>query len=753
MAQPTQTVRGTVTEAITGMPIPSANLRLLPIGQEIAADTEGNFIFTAVPVGRYDLVVTAVGYEPAQMEEIPVSSGKEVVIQIRLHWRVTSLDEIEIRPVTGGRHTSATVSNHVLGVEAAQRFAGGFDDPARLVTAFAGVSGNIGNNAFMVRGNSPQALQWKMEGIEIPVPNHLGDMRSFAGGTVTALSTQLLGNSTFLSGAMPAEYSNALSGVFDLSLRNGNDQQYEHTFQVGVVGIDLASEGPLNKGTGASYNINYRYSTLALVAPLLAEGAGAIQYQDLSFKLHVPTRKAGEFSFWGMGLIDRVGAEAKRDITEWAYDDFRETHTVRMDMGVAGLTHRQQLNKSQYWKTSLAATIRGLDYPIQRLDSSLNEFDKNALDMRYRNIVLSSFIGTKINARINNKTGVNLTNMQYDMDIRQAPRPGDPMQAVVDETGSSNLLAAYTHFSFRPAAALTMHAGLNASLFTLNNRLSIEPRLGIRYQVTPRQSLALAYGLHSRLERLNYYFVQDPQGRDLNKELDFTKAHHLVLGYDLRTSATGSLKAELYYQHLFDVPVVADSSFSLLNQQTYQFDYAQLENTGLGRNVGFELTYNRGFASGYYYMANASIFSSTYRGGDQVWRDTRYNRNFAFNLLMGKEWDLGRRKHNLLGVNGRISYQGGDRYSPVSPVSIPAQQVIYDETNAFSEQYPAALTAHLTVSYRINKKKTSQEISLKILNLTQFEEYVGHRYNYQTRQVEVQREPVVIPNLSYRIDF
>jgi hypothetical protein len=144
------------------------------------------------------------------------------------------------------------------------------------------------------------------------------------------------------------------------------------------------------------------------------------------------------------------------------------------------------------------------------------------------------------------------------------------------------------------------------------------------------------------LERLNYYFIKDNTSQYINKNLGFTKAHHLVLGYDISTSEFTHLKIEAYYQHLFDVPVIGGSSFSLINQQNDWFFDEKLQNTGKGRNYGLDITFEKYLSKGYYYMATVSLFNSQYQGGDNVWRDTRYNRNFALNFLIGKEWLLGK---------------------------------------------------------------------------------------------------------------
>src|SRR5690606_3500731 len=99
-------------------------------------------------------------------------------------------------------------------------------------------------------------------------------------------------------------------------------------------------------------------------------------------------------------------------------------------------------------------------------------------------------------------------------------------------------------------------------------------------------------------------------------------------------------------------------------------------------------------------------------------------------------------------------YQGGDRYSPINTAaSIANESVVFDETNAFSQQYPSAFTSHFTASYKLNKQKVAHEFALKVINLTQYKEYLGFKYNYQTRMVDTDREAIFIPNISYRIEF
>ena len=755
--QHTQTIRGIVTDESSSRPLAFANVAILNTSYSTSTDSAGHFTFGNVSVGRYTIQISMVGYEPYFATEVQVTSGKQVFLDISIKENINTLNEVVINPkIDKGRqlNSMATVSARMLSVDEATRYAGGFDDPARLVSSFAGVSSNVSNNSIVVRGNSPQSLQWKLEGVEIPNPNHFADLDAFGGGGLTALSSQLLANSDFYSGAMPAEYNNALSGVFDIFMRNGNNQKHEHTLQVGLLGIDAASEGPFKKGGKSSYLFNYRYSALALLEPLLPEEAGGTSFQDLSFKLNFPTPRAGTFTIWGIGLADRSGAKAKTEKDERKYHSDIENQDVKQYMGTFGMAHKLFLNDNQYIKSTLASTINALDMSTDRLAEDLSVFPQNRINYKNQTLVLNSFMNTKFSARHTNRTGITGTTMMYDISLDNAKTAGAPLENLVSENGYSTLLSAYSNSTLNLSNTVTLNLGVNGQLFTLNNHYTIEPRVGINYQYSANQAFSFGYGLHSRLERLNYYFIKDDLGKNLNEDLNFSKSHHFVLGYGINLTEHAHLKIETYYQHLFQIPVMRDSSFSMINQQNDWFFNGDLENNGKGRNYGIDLTFEKYLFEGYYYMLTASLFNSKYRDGNGIWHNTRYNRNYAFNFLIGKEWNVGRNDKNVLGLNARLSYQGGERHSPIDlQESQQRQDAIFDESYAFSKQLSPAFTSHFTTSYKINKMNSSHEIAFKVLNASMHKEFMGFDYNYQTKAVDEIREALFIPNLSYKIEF
>ncbi len=755
-----QTIRGIIIDDASNSPVPYVTILVNgKTSTTTTADSNGAFIINNIPVGRYNVEARCQGYESSIQKEIVVAAAKETYLFISLKQKINELTEVVLKPHISKElplNNMATASARMLSVEEAKRYAGGFDDPARLASSFAGVAGNTGENGIMVRGNAPKFLQWKMEGVEIPNPSHFGDLNSIGGGTLTALSSQMLANSDFFTGAFPAEYNNALSGVFDIAMRTGNNRKWEHTFQIGLVGIDASSEGPFRKVGKSSYLFNYRYSTLALLGPALPDNANGLKYQDLSFKLNFPTKKAGTFSLWGIGLRDRAGAKAKTDSTEWKYYNDSEQDEIEQYMGAAGISHKYFFKNSTYIKTTIATTVSGTDWATQKLNNQLSLVPKSSIVNTNYNYILSSTVNKKFSARHTNRTGILITGMQYDIQLNKADNTQQPERNIVDAQGFSSLLSAYSSSSIGITDKLHLTIGIHGQLSTLNNHYTIEPRIGISQQLNTKQSIVLAYGLHSRLEKLNYYFNNSltTGAQQVNKDLNFTKAHHIVASYNLSISDVLHFKAEPYYQYLYNVPVIADSSFSFLNLRNDWFFAEKLQNTGTGNNYGIDLTLEKYISKGYYYLFTASVFDAAYKGGDGVWRSTRFNRNFVFNFLIGKEWYMGKRKQNILSLNTRFCYQGGNRYSPVNTAASNATQgIIYDESHAYNLQTAPALNAHFTASYKMNKKNRTSEISLKLLNITRQPDFKGYKYNLQTNTAEKDLESILIPNLSYKIEF
>ena len=720
-------------------------------------DLEGNFVLEDIKIGRYDIEISYLGYETTIIPEIVVTSAKEVFLNVGLIEQSTSLGEVVIKPrITKENpiNRMASVSARMLSVEETNRYAGGFDDPARLASSFPGVASSVGNNAIVIRGNAPKLLQWKIEDVEIPNPNHFADLGAFGGGGLTALSSNLLANSDFYTGAFPAEYNNAISGVFDIKMRNGNSSEYEHSFEIGAIGLDFASEGPLSKKNKSSYLFNYRYSTLGLVAPLLPEDAQGTNYQDLSFKIKLPSKKMGLFSLWGIGLFDNssTAPETESDLQNY-YQDI-EKQNVKQYMGAMGLNHRLIMSNKAYLNTTLAFSTNGIDLKTDRLNAANELKPENEIDISNSNITFKSYINKKFNSQHTNRTGITLRRLGYNLSLNEVETGNEQLLNIVNEKGSSFLMSWFSSSSIN-INDWNINLGLNGQIFTLNNNYMIEPRIGASYQLNEKNKVSFGYGLHSRIEPLNIYFANtlndlNPQA---NKELDFTKAHHFVLSYDLNITKKIHLKIEPYFQSLFNIPTIDNSTESLLNLQNDWFINDAYKNTGKGQNYGIDLTLEQYINNGFYFLISGSVFNSRYKTDQNEWYNTRFNKNYLFNGLVGKEFRIGKNQ-NLLGFNFKVSVQGGDRYSIIDDEgSLLEKDVVFNETTPFTEQTKTSTILHFTINYEWYRKRTSHKISFKVLNATNFEEFQGFRYNIKTDKVEEFREALIIPNISYKFSF
>jgi len=758
-----QTIKGQVVDNDILIPLPGATVIIIGSDPLIGGttDLDGYFRLENVPLGRYSIQFSYIGYEPSVISELEVGSGKEVVLNIGLKESSVSLNEVVVKANQDKKeplNSMAIISSRQINMEEARRYAGGFDDPAHLASSYAGVAENMNSNGIVIRGNAPKGLLWRMEGLEISNPSHFANMTSFGGGGITALSSQMLASSDFYTSAFPAEFGNALSGVFDIRLRSGNRDKREHAVQVGIMGIDLSSEGPYKKGKGSTYLFNYRYSLFALMEPIMPENAGLIKYQDLNFKTDLPTKKAGIFSIWGIGSTDYSGSRITKNVEDWEYDSDRIEGDGRTYMGALGLTHKLIIGKRSLLNSSMALSGSGLIMENQKMDSNEQLHPNEKIENYSWKYSLSSYLNHKFSSIHTNRTGVTVHLLNYDMLIQEAPVLTEDLISFVDDNGSSELIQAFSQSRFDLSEKVTINAGIHIQYFTLNDHYTIEPRLGIRWKFKPTQSLSFGYGDHSRLEMLFLYLGQQSGQNGFvqpNHDLDFTKSHHFVAGYDLAINENLNFRAEVFYQNLHSVPVRPGTSYSMMNVDQNWFINDSLVNEGSGANYGLDLTLERYMYNGFYYLVTASVFQAKYTGGDDIERSSRYDKNYVINFLAGKEWKVGKgHKNNTIGLNGKFSMIGGDRISPVDEeATYLSKEVVYDETRAFEERKPNVYYLHFTLNYRKNKKKHASIWSFQILNALGSPEFFGYKYNFKYDRIDKDQQTIIMPNISYKVVF
>ncbi len=758
----TQTIRGQIVDKETQSVLPGANIVILNTAplKATVADMEGNFRIEGVPVGRFDVEISYIGFKTQVLSELQVTASKEVVLNIQLQedaFVLSSVNVTAFKDKGGTINSMATISARTFSAEETRRYAGGMDDPARMASAFAGVAvGNVQDNSIIIRGNSPRGVLWRLEGVEIPNPSHFAGANVAGGGFTTLFSNHLLSNSDFFTGAFPSEYGNALAGVFDISFRNGNNENREYALQLGVMGIDLAAEGPFVKGKKASYLINYRYSTFGLIKSFIPSEQ-IPEYQDLSFKFNFPIKNGGQLSLWGIGGNDKNSEPVSSDSTEWIYDWDRIKYDMTTNLGVAGLTYKKIINQSAYIHSSFVASTNNFSMDMKRMDNNLILQDTMFINNTENKYTFSTYINKKFNKKHTNRTGVILDNIGYNTHVRG--RYHGDMMDFNNTSGSSYLMRVYSQSKINLTGNLLVNLGVHAQYLLLNEDISVEPRFGLKYILNSKNALSLGYGNHSQLEPMKVYQYQEENNGQIifpNEDLGFSKAHHFILGYDYNINSNLRLKVEPYYQYLYNIPVVADGTWSMINyEQEFLFNKT-LVNEGTGQNVGIDFTLERFLKNNFYYLATASVFDSKYTAGNGKEYNTRFNKNYVFTLLGGKEFVFDKKegKTSILGINARVSVMGGHRVVPVDEnLSYQEQEIYYDWSNPYVDQNPADIFVDLTISYRTNKQKHSSIWTFQIKNLTGTPSNYMYQYNLRENTVENTSQTIMVPSVSYKIEF
>lgn len=767
---PVQTIRGQVIENETQNAIAGATLMIQDssfTGGAIS-DTEGYFRLDKVPVGRHELIVRFSGFESTRFA-VNLTSGKEQVLTVEMREVITEIKEVSIvgttekdRPL----NEMATVSARTFSTEETGRYAAAIFDPARMAQNFAGVvsSGDDMTNDIVIRGNSPRGMLWRLEGIEIPNPNHFGDMGS-SGGPISMLSSSTLGNSDFYTGAFPSEFGNATSGVFDLNFRRGNNEKRESSLMIGGLGIEASTEGPLSKNSRASYLVNYRYSTLALMGRFIPSLGDVLPtYQDLSFNVYLPTKNMGTFTVFGIGGANKAVEAAVADSTEWEYRGDRFSFFSKQKIGVAGVRHKLLLDNKSYISTTVAATADTYEDASDFMMPEQNYFRDTFDVTNFENTALRlhSQYNRKFSPRFSIKAGILANQLSYNYLYDSKDLDTDVWTRYLDSKGSMRQFGGYFQAKYRASEKLSLLGGFHGTYIDLNGDYAIDPRMAVEYQINPKHKVSLAAGLHSKPEHVSTYLMEiknigEGSSRP-NIDLPMARSFHLVGGYDFKPFPQVRVKTEVYYQYQFGIPQSRDtnSQWSILNAQSIWglIDEGDLQGNGTGRNIGIDLTVEKFFSSDYYLMLTGSLFDSRYTAPDGKEYNGRFNSNYNLNLVGGKEFKVGRNKKNVLGFNAKLIWSGGNRYTPIDlEASRLAGERVFMPGQTFAARVPDYFRPDFGVSYTINAKKLTHTIRLDIQNLANRQNVYTQYFDSDLNSLEYAYQNGMFPIFNYRLEF
>jgi hypothetical protein len=770
----TKTIKGTVIDKESKMTLPGASVYLSDLTPIVGtvSNPDGTFRIEGVETGRHSLCVSYIGYKPVCIENLNLTSGKEIVLTIEIEEEVKSIDEVVVKARASKSdplNTMSTVSSRTFSVEETERYAGARNDVARMALNFAGVAaGNDATNEIIIRGNSPNGLLWRLEGVEIPNPNHFGSM-GMTGGPVGMLNNNTLSNSDFMTGAFAAEYGNAFSGVFDLKMRDGNYDKHEFLGQIGFNGFELGAEGPISKKNNSSYMFNYRYSTLGvfhLLGISFGTGTAIPEYQDLSFKVTsgFAGGKLSLFGLAGISSIDLLWTKEDSADAENFYANEGLNIYAKNKQGVAGLKYFRLISNSTYAELTLSADgIKNADIidTIYNYNGATRLFERTSLVNT--NYAANLVVNTKFNNRFNTRIGGEFRYIDFSLNDSVYLSKYNAFFTYYDDQGSTLLLRGFIQGSYKLSDKLTANAGLHVQALTLNNEVNYEPRVGLKYRPAQRHTLSIGYGMHSKMLPMFFYYrrvdISQTEYSQPNKKLESIKAHHYVASWDWQITQVTRVKVDAYYQQLYNAVVeVNPSSFSLINSSSFQYELPDsLKNGGTGTNMGFEVTFEQFMHKGLYYLATISVFDSKYKGSDGIERSTVFDGGYVLNALGGKEFQLNSKKgknKKFITSDIKLTAAGGQRYTPIDIAeSARKQETVYQKDKAYSERFNDYFRLDFRIAYRIDNPKYSQEFAFDVQNITNHKNPLYKQYNKKTNELETIYQLTIFPMMQYKITF
>ncbi len=724
-------------------------------------DANGEFKISKLKPGRYNVSSALIGYDEAVVNEFLVNSGKEAFINIALQEKINTLNEVVIsgKDKRRANNSFAAVSALSFSVEETKRYAATLNDPARMAQSFAGVvSSNDESNQIVVRGNSPRGMLWRLEGVEIPNPNHFAASEGATGGGVSMLSANMLSNTDFYSGAFPAEYGNALSGVFDLRFRKGNSHKHEFAVQLGILGLEAAAEGPFSKKYKGSFLFNYRYSTLDILGKMgITFGQNQVpKYQDLAFNLNFPLNKKNTISLYGLGGISSLGNSPKLDSLSWKKRADKESENLNQMSGVVGLTHTIYFDDKTSLNTVIALSSSQNTYMFDTINQAYTKDNLEISAFKYIQGRISSTLYRKVDVKNTIKAGVIFS--YYHFNLFNKENTGINPGVKVDNKGVTQLAQAFYQWKHRFNNQFSLVSGIHFTYFVLNKKFYAEPRISLEYRFKENQSLSIGTGLHSKMDAISTYTasINSQKGfeQTANRELDMSRAFHTVLGYNFSFLKQFRLKTEIYFQYLFNTPAGYGTKnyFNAINLND-GFINIPLKSYGQGMNYGLEITLEKFFSNNYYFLFTSSLFDSKFKT-DGKWYNTAFNANYVFNLVGGKEFVVGKKKTNRITSNAKFLWRGGMRQPTIDlGKSQLTEQTVFNFDKPYSVKLPDYLRLDFSLGFRRNQKKWNWQVGLEVQNIINRNNVAAYLYNKETKNIEFKKNIGIIPIFYIKAEF
>jgi hypothetical protein len=651
-------VYGRVSDFITKQPIPFANVLVLETNFGAAANEDGYFKITGLPLNTYQIRASVVGYNQQIKTDVVIQTGKPSEVNFELVPQAIELEDIT---VTGDYFTKDPLEVNSIrnfSYEEIRRSPGGFEDVVRALSILPGVAqADAGRNDLIVRGGAPSENLYLINGIEVPNINHFGTQGA-TGGPLSYVNLDFVRETSFSTGGFSALYGDKLSSVLNIDLRDGREDRLGGKATISASQFGLNLEGPITEKSNFIFSARRSYLDFIFKA---ADFAFVPEYYDVLLKADFNPYSQDAFGFLFISAFDNV--KFFNDDEDQRFDNSRILGTDQVQY-VAGFTYRHLFTDGFF---NLALSRNYVDYDSRQSDLLLNPIFTNKSKEEENSVRADLVFKLSKTSEINFGGTAKLIEADYDVLFPTFVTTfGDslPLTSLKTENNYTKF-GVYTNYNSLLFNRLTANIGVRSDIFTaLNKKIYFSPRLSLSYALNDLSNINFSTGIYHQSP--SYIWLE---AFESNRDLRMIKVNQFVLGFDHRVSADALLKVEAFYKDYDNYPtstirpylVLANTGagFAGSDDNFSSFGLEPLVDAGFGKARGVELSVQKKLSDiPYYGILSLTYSKSDYTSLDRIERAGSYDQNWIFNLSGGYKFD------EYWEVSSKFRFASGKPYTP-----------------------------------------------------------------------------------------
>lgn len=679
-------VKGRVIEKNTRLPIVGVNIIVQGTQYGGTTDSSGNYSILNIPSGIYSFKFSCIGFETKIETDIVIKSNRVNFINKELE--STSIKQKDVLIISGyfEKLSDSPVSSQSLNNEEIRRSPGSREDVSRMLQNFPGVNPTSDDrNDLVIRGGNPAEVQFLIDNVEIPNPNHFGTQGA-TGGPIGMINTEFIEKADFYSGGFTAGYGNKLSGVMDIHLRNGNSENLGGKVDLNFGGVGGYIESPFFNGKG-SFLVGVHRSFLELFKGVLNSN-GTPVYSNTQGKITYNFNPIHQLSFLWLTGYDKIDINYSPEIDDFEIEktdtNIYQNINFKSFQFTAGSTLKSIWNDKFYSTLTFSHTYSNFhtdvfDVDLKGFHSSNSDklSDKQEINNKicYSNSSTEQITNLKLdlswtlNKNLMLTSGINVKSNAFNHKIRYIPFHSDRINqyGLLPESWNVNVnykslfkYGSFINLKQNLYSNLIMNAGIRIDYFDLLNKISFSPRFTLLYDINEKLSIHSGYGIYYQ----NPEFIWISIHRDNKNTLKDLRCDHLILGVNYLITPGLKISLEGYYKNYNQYPTADEKGYEMISMANTGADYGvslitqKLASKGKGYSKGIEVMLQQKTIKSIYGILSYSYSKTEHLAVDGIFRAGAFDNRNVFNLILGYKINI-KNEFSL-----KYKYATGRPYTP-----------------------------------------------------------------------------------------